>query len=1856
MDFSLFSKQLLNSLPDSVATDTTVANDAVRNSKNLEKLNQLSQEFVRVLEKKPPSDELVKAANPLLDALGIKSKDLAVLRQATNLPSQRVDLSTLDDFAIEAELKTALKSTLSHFSMNSDSPVEVAAQVAKSSMQATLNEAINTITSSILAIDEIANQASVPSNDALVREIEAKMKELLRLYDSGMSPVKEMAEIATANISINEEPRDLEQKSASSRSSLDRLIDEMIRLRPKIVENAGISSRALGSFIEQQLISLPDRVENIRSTLRSTESAEGLLLLQSTIAEASQSKGVELRALSDLEALLSKLSSNISTESIALADNQQLSTLLRDSSQEIDNLRNELIQRYGKLTIADLELQQANVSKSEIFSDKLFSKLNASLEAFSKQLQMGISDDALESNAELSLQSKYLNIVSSARELRQVITQLEQQSFQSTEIPIETSQVLKELGKEVDTFLKSLSSSVSEQSANTNNVISREQLFLETSRAVENLQKRLSELRNSVPEAEPTKVLLTKVSDALSAFDRELKDGASRDLGKLLSTTSNYWEAVVKAKTVDAAVEKVNVEGADQIITSGRDLLVAIKSEISDFLLRLTQQSLVSEDAAKQQKTPGSLGAQYEELLQSLKSSIESLDNIRNEAFSTNIGQSTIARSSFQKLSAESFTSGVSTALDIEEFRDLAKRMIEKLSGSISNVGDLPEIVTQAKSLQVLSKQIPAALRSELLQLSMEKLDKELSRLVEQLPKLLDTEKPVVDNLPPKGPPVQVAKTLKDSLSLFQKQLVAEKTVNNEFLTQLRDQMAKFTSELGKFVAGDASAAKIIDLVAGGRSLQNLTGKLRDGKGIEISSTNSSRLLQLNLRVNEELSQFLDQLRPSILTAVLSTELAGPSKVDPLAGLGKAVVDLGQSLEANSLESKYGNYQQELSSNLKLLLTDLMSKLQTEIINSALPLSSAEPKISSTLTNDFLAQVRSLSEAPLPEDTRKSLAEIDRQIRQLLAAPQAKIKTMETPAGERTSIKTELLEKTTNAILQFQSRLNTSARFASSEVAELGLQRSMLTGSSADSTEQVVKALNVLMEETKPYIESPNKQPADGKLLKSTQALSELLHRVQSSRPEDLPQSTKETLVFLKSELALFAKNLIENSKLDPAKAGRPIQFDAMLGTLRDAKSRLSLPASSPNLEVGLLLGDSQGSQQPFDSYQSISASSSRVGITGLPAPSAKGDVAETLDRPLNDLIKALDDLKMLVDRMWNERAVANASSYSAIDLSKLISGLKKIDLGSLESLLQLEKILLESFKKLEIDLKALPKDTNGIQEGNAKLDEILDKFAKLGKDTISKLGLAQVETALSEEIAPVQGKKTTVDSLLSSLVETEKRLEISIKTKEAFVVFVKEFSDQLAKQDFLRLTPKEIQNLLGTKLNELMSFSSDLAEMWQVGAGSSLQIPMAQSGAVQSVLMEINEEFLRVIEDLIKSTALSTGSGGNIFELLKSLKELSGRQMIQSKQRDAEFLNFIRDFKQGLIDTKHSPSASATFLEKTLKTIHQQFGKSTGQTETDGVLRFEPLTELPRKHAVVLKGIEAQIQTLLGGTLAVAGPDNPALDIAVDKRFSFDPNNLRRQESLSRELLDSLRDFESQASKRVGGDSNFSSTAKRLLDHFDGKNSFKPDTGTQKEIRNSLNELQQGLSDSSQRSANPKLTAYRDALRGLENIVRGQEMLRQLNPVMQAAGEPAMLLFPTIVQGLISRLEVAMYSYYGHYSPNKESSYREKKGKGEDEGEGKRERRQREQRYNRFHFKANLPNLGKVEVDFAHTIKEILLNIICEKPGASDVLSSNIGGLRTSLIASGFEKADVNIESGVPGDVRPEWFKSLMELDSLIA
>ncbi|OVE80279.1 hypothetical protein BVY02_00655 [bacterium J17] len=172
---------------------------------------------------------------------------------------------------------------------------------------------------------------------------------------------------------------------------------------------------------------------------------------------------------------------------------------------------------------------------------------------------------------------------------------------------------------------------------------------------------------------------------------------------------------------------------------------------------------------------------------------------------------------------------------------------------------------------------------------------------------------------------------------------------------------------------------------------------------------------------------------------------------------------------------------------------------------------------------------------------------------------------------------------------------------------------------------------------------------------------------------------------------------------------------------------------------------------------------------------------------------------------------------------------------------------------------------------------------------------------------------------------------------------------------------------------------------------------------------------------------------------------------------------------------------------------------------------------------------------------------------------------------------------------------------------------------------RFSLLHYDEGSKENSAMSAR-EIEQLRQVAISIEQIAATQRTLHQLNPLMQAMGEPALILFPFLFHGLLSHSEITI-------KPKRRGSGGS--GGGSEDAE---------QAYHRVEVSVPLPEMGNVEVDIAHRGDELLVCFHVQSEEVAKFISEHSGPLLELLKQDGFARASFVTHVGERGSDLPAW------------
>jgi hypothetical protein len=138
----------------------------------------------------------------------------------------------------------------------------------------------------------------------------------------------------------------------------------------------------------------------------------------------------------------------------------------------------------------------------------------------------------------------------------------------------------------------------------------------------------------------------------------------------------------------------------------------------------------------------------------------------------------------------------------------------------------------------------------------------------------------------------------------------------------------------------------------------------------------------------------------------------------------------------------------------------------------------------------------------------------------------------------------------------------------------------------------------------------------------------------------------------------------------------------------------------------------------------------------------------------------------------------------------------------------------------------------------------------------------------------------------------------------------------------------------------------------------------------------------------------------------------------------------------------------------------------------------------------------------------------------------------------------------------------------------------------------------------------------------------------------MQAIGEPALILFPFLFQGLVAQGEISL-------APKQQANPRQPKDQVEDEQE-ESDKQGDHHSFQRIELTVPLPNIGPLDIMIAHRPGEILVRFTSETSLTKEFLIDNFPELEERLRDCGFTQTDLSVQTGITQNTSPTWCLAL--------
>ncbi len=171
-------------------------------------------------------------------------------------------------------------------------------------------------------------------------------------------------------------------------------------------------------------------------------------------------------------------------------------------------------------------------------------------------------------------------------------------------------------------------------------------------------------------------------------------------------------------------------------------------------------------------------------------------------------------------------------------------------------------------------------------------------------------------------------------------------------------------------------------------------------------------------------------------------------------------------------------------------------------------------------------------------------------------------------------------------------------------------------------------------------------------------------------------------------------------------------------------------------------------------------------------------------------------------------------------------------------------------------------------------------------------------------------------------------------------------------------------------------------------------------------------------------------------------------------------------------------------------------------------------------------------------------------------------------------------------------------------------------------EAKEALGRLKAQAATLNSPATNSLATSSLATLRNAQGLLGAQEILHKLTPLLNCMGEPALLLVPCLLEGLLTRWELAI-------DPD-ESSTSETLP------------------FHHLRLFLPFPHLGPLQAEIAYRGTELYLKLIVKEERAAQSISAEIIFLEKNLKEIGFHSPHISLTTGEPAMVAPQWYRDM--------
>jgi hypothetical protein len=531
------------------------------------------------------------------------------------------------------------------------------------------------------------------------------------------------------------------------------------------------------------------------------------------------------------------------------------------------------------------------------------------------------------------------------------------------------------------------------------------------------------------------------------------------------------------------------------------------------------------------------------------------------------------------------------------------------------------------------------------------------------------------------------------------------------------------------------------------------------------------------------------------------------------------------------------------------------------------------------------------------------------------------------------------------------------------------------------------------------------------------------------------------------------------------------------------------------------------------------------------------------------------------------------------------------------------------------LSVKALEEAVKGQVDGLKELEAFIKQKLFSEKDTGLYEQFKQTLSAIEERMANLSSPKEIDIDLLNFVRKLNQDLNLAEQGKSLRQTIPKLLEDAL-KFLHQRFSVNSESDLSSFKPNELLSQSS------------------------QVYLKEIEAQLKLLLTKELNPFGEKLNS---LFKWLEQLRDnLSGREDVN--KLFTKLFSDIQEAVGGLFSSGVSGQVDSEVFEKLFKRIteiltsnREELGKLKIGTEAKAGQGSEGVNQS-------LFDVFSKIKDDLQGVIEIIQQLNSGAEARAQLLQNVHPAGGESESAVAKliNLLKAVKAPGAEAASQL--DFQFFNFVTELSRELEAHVAAGNAQGSIREtIQKALQTLHKHFTDAGSTKNNAKLeTIKKEALKNIDNFMKGQELLRQLNPLMQAAGEPAMMLFPAFMQGFLSQLEVSYFSPQDKVPVSGEQKKQDQKGH---EGE-----------LEHIKIQLDLPSLGAVTVDLAHNEESLLLNFTLDEQEKADFVEGFVSKLSERLKSRAYKKLEINVKAGKADSVRPEWFDALVKSSMVIA